>query len=90
MTSHYYPSYCTSASRVLYVDRISAGKNDDVDDVDFIYQFARLAEYEYENNFLKWGSPYLSGTPNKFPNYGNFPRTFCMVCVFSNIMYDQK
>jgi len=82
MTSHCYPSYCKSPSRVPYVGRISAGENDDVE---FIYQFVK---YTWSMNHVKLDWQYLNGTPTKFPDYGDFPRTFSMVYVFPNIMYD--
>jgi len=68
MTSH-------STSRVPYVGRISVGEND----VEFIYQFVKHTKHQ---NDIEWEDHYLIGTPTKFPNYGDLPRTFSMVYVF--------
>jgi len=94
----YYHLYCKRANRVPYIDRISVGKNNDVD---FIYQFVKHTKNENKwkdyvftgtptknKNNLKWGSNYLAGTPTKFPNYGNFPEIFYIVRVFHSIIYD--
>jgi len=78
MTFH--SSYCTNANGVPYVGRISAIAKANVD---FIYQFV-----EHNKNNFKWGGYYLTGTPTKFPNYGDFPRTFSMVCVFPSIIHE--
>jgi len=72
-------SYCTSA----HVGRISVGKNANID---FIYQFVKHNMYNYDCKWRK--NCYLTGTPTKFPNYGDFPRTFFVVCIFLSIIYN--
>lgn len=72
-------------SQFPYTDKISAGEENRVD---FIYQFVKYCYTESSNNFKYFHTAhYILGGPNEFPNYGDFPEAFTMVCTFSGIIY---
>lgn len=87
ITSHYYPLNSENINRYPYVDKISYKVGED--EIDFIYQYAKDCNvYSQCKSYLNdvCTTKCVRGKPTKFPKYGNFPETFIMVCILSNII----
>lgn len=80
--ANFYPFNCDIGSH-LSAEKVPIGKGDHVY---FLSQFVKNVlsfSSQYGGSYsISYAAANIIGPPCKFPQYGDFPQTFAMVCIF--------